>query len=414
MPTDRIRIRLCAVVALLMGMWLVVDHSAAQEKDRPINDSPYARWQNGPSNGPGFFPIAVWLQDPRNAAKYQAIGINLYVALWKGPTAEQIAELKRHGMPVICEQNDYALKHLDEKTIVGWMHGDEPDNAQSLRPKARATARRSRPRRSSRTIARSRQNDPTPAGDAQSRPGRGLGRLVRPRRADQSSRRLRRSTSAAATSSPSTSIRPSTTSRPWPASCGMWPGASSGCGAGPAATGSCGTASNVRGSATRRSSPRPSRSRPRCGCRSSTARRGSSTSATSSNRDSSRRASWPTRRWPAPWGRSTGEIQSLAPVINSPSLPNAATVTVSPTEGFGRHGQAPRRRRGLPLRRRSTKDQRTSSPFAWKTVRPRALSDWKACRAMQESRSSAKTAPSRPVLAASRTTSLRTASTCIK
>ena len=35
-------------------------------------------------------------------------------------------------MPVICEQNDYALKHLDEKTIVGWMHGDEPDNAQSL------------------------------------------------------------------------------------------------------------------------------------------------------------------------------------------------------------------------------------------------------------------------------------------
>ena len=35
-------------------------------------------------------------------------------------------------MPVICEQNDYALEHLDEKTIVGWMHGDEPDNAQSL------------------------------------------------------------------------------------------------------------------------------------------------------------------------------------------------------------------------------------------------------------------------------------------
>ena len=35
-------------------------------------------------------------------------------------------------MPVICDQNDYALKHLDEKTIVGWMHGDEPDNAQSL------------------------------------------------------------------------------------------------------------------------------------------------------------------------------------------------------------------------------------------------------------------------------------------
>jgi len=35
-------------------------------------------------------------------------------------------------MPVICDQNDYARKNLDEKTIVGWMHGDEPDNAQSL------------------------------------------------------------------------------------------------------------------------------------------------------------------------------------------------------------------------------------------------------------------------------------------
>ena len=35
-------------------------------------------------------------------------------------------------MPVICSQNDFALSRLDEKTIVGWMHGDEPDNAQSL------------------------------------------------------------------------------------------------------------------------------------------------------------------------------------------------------------------------------------------------------------------------------------------
>jgi hypothetical protein len=52
--------------------------------------------------------------------------------LWDGPTAEQIAELKRHHMPVICDQNEYALKHVNEKTIIGWMHGDEPDNAQSL------------------------------------------------------------------------------------------------------------------------------------------------------------------------------------------------------------------------------------------------------------------------------------------
>jgi len=35
-------------------------------------------------------------------------------------------------MPVICEQNDVGLKHKDDKIIVAWMHGDEPDNAQSL------------------------------------------------------------------------------------------------------------------------------------------------------------------------------------------------------------------------------------------------------------------------------------------
>lgn len=78
------------------------------------------------------FPIAVWLQSPHNAPKYKAIGINLYVGLWKGPTAKQISELKRHRMPVICAQNKYALSQLDEKLIVAWMHGDEPDNAQSL------------------------------------------------------------------------------------------------------------------------------------------------------------------------------------------------------------------------------------------------------------------------------------------
>ena len=105
---------------------------AAPNETPSATASVYAKWQNGPGRDAAHFPIAVWLQDPRNAPKYQAIGINLYVALWEGPTAEQIAELKRHRMPVICDQNDYALKHLDEKTIVGWMHGDEPDNAQSL------------------------------------------------------------------------------------------------------------------------------------------------------------------------------------------------------------------------------------------------------------------------------------------
>jgi hypothetical protein len=94
--------------------------------------SPYAAWQNGPGKSEDFFPIAVWLQAPQNAPKYKAIGINLYIGLWRGPTQSQLAELKKYEMPVICELNRYAMQHLGEKIIVGWMHGDEPDNAQSL------------------------------------------------------------------------------------------------------------------------------------------------------------------------------------------------------------------------------------------------------------------------------------------
>jgi hypothetical protein len=89
----------------------------------------------GPLADPNFFPIAVWLQNPARAAEYKAAGINLYVGLWRGPTDQQLAELTRHGMYVICSQNSRGLAHKDNPIIVGWMHGDEPDNAQSLRGK---------------------------------------------------------------------------------------------------------------------------------------------------------------------------------------------------------------------------------------------------------------------------------------
>ena len=92
----------------------------------------YARWENGPPSGPDYFPIAVWLQNPKNAGKYKAAGINLYVGLWKGPTEAQLAALKAAGMPVICAQNEVGLAHKTDPTIIGWMHGDEPDNAQLI------------------------------------------------------------------------------------------------------------------------------------------------------------------------------------------------------------------------------------------------------------------------------------------
>jgi len=94
--------------------------------------NPYAKWENGPPRDADFFPIAVWLQNPSNANRYKQAGINTYVGLWRGPTEQQLAELKNAGMKVICHQNKTALKHVNDPTIIGWMHGDEPDNAQSL------------------------------------------------------------------------------------------------------------------------------------------------------------------------------------------------------------------------------------------------------------------------------------------
>ena len=94
--------------------------------------SPWGRWPRGPGRDPEQFPIGVWLQDPKNAARFQAAGINLYIGLWKGPTDEQLEALRAARMPVICEQNEVGLRRLADETIVGWMHGDEPDNAQPL------------------------------------------------------------------------------------------------------------------------------------------------------------------------------------------------------------------------------------------------------------------------------------------
>src|SRR5262249_31933204 len=58
------------------------------------------------------------------------LGINIYVGLWQGPTQAQLDQLGKAGMRVICEQNEVGLRNRDSATIVGWMHGDEPDNAQ--------------------------------------------------------------------------------------------------------------------------------------------------------------------------------------------------------------------------------------------------------------------------------------------
>ena len=74
------------------------------------SQSPYAPWKNGPPTDPDWFPIGVWLQSPRNAAKYKALGINLYVGQWKGPTKQQLETLTKARMPLIGSQTVAALR----------------------------------------------------------------------------------------------------------------------------------------------------------------------------------------------------------------------------------------------------------------------------------------------------------------
>jgi hypothetical protein len=82
------------------------------------------------TNDPDYFPIAVWLQAPHLADEYKANGINLFIGVHQGLNQEKLNHFKAADMKFICSQNEFELKHLDEPLIYGWMHGDEPDNAQ--------------------------------------------------------------------------------------------------------------------------------------------------------------------------------------------------------------------------------------------------------------------------------------------
>ncbi len=81
---------------------------------------------------PAFFPIGVWLQNPRNAGLYKAFGVNTFVALWKGPTEVQLSQLAEHGMYAVAEPSPAAMALPNAGVIRAWMQADEPDNAQRL------------------------------------------------------------------------------------------------------------------------------------------------------------------------------------------------------------------------------------------------------------------------------------------
>ena len=120
MSTRLSSLKSLAIVGVLAG--LGCGHLAAAAEPRlSLTDADLSR-----------FPIGVWMQSPFRAPEYRAIGINLFVGLYDGPTEDQLALLAKYKMPVIVAQNDVALNSPHASIIFGWMQGDEPDNAQPL------------------------------------------------------------------------------------------------------------------------------------------------------------------------------------------------------------------------------------------------------------------------------------------
>jgi len=98
---------------------------------------PCPGFNRAPWNDPNFFPLGVWCQDPKYAAQYKAAGINLYKGIWHPPggtiLAQEIAPYEKTGLPLMCGQTEGTLQYVREHpegVIVGWLQGDEPDNVQ--------------------------------------------------------------------------------------------------------------------------------------------------------------------------------------------------------------------------------------------------------------------------------------------
>ncbi|HPD15556.1 MAG TPA: hypothetical protein PLE19_11425 [Planctomycetota bacterium] len=106
------------------------------KKEEPVDVSkiPPAKFAKTVLDDPSFFPVSVWLQPAGPAAAYKAMGVNVYVggvdSYPRPKDREFLDAIQKQGMYAICP---YKKQYVEEKlfehpAFIGWMYGDEPDN----------------------------------------------------------------------------------------------------------------------------------------------------------------------------------------------------------------------------------------------------------------------------------------------
>lgn len=98
--------------------------------DRTQQDKAEFRTEKRPA-GPGVFPIAVWSQPTRNFDRWKARGINTLMN-YEGMSGavsmdEWTAAANARGLYMIRKPRADAARDVNERGLLAWMHGDEPD-----------------------------------------------------------------------------------------------------------------------------------------------------------------------------------------------------------------------------------------------------------------------------------------------
>ena len=126
-----------------------------------VTKIPPARFTKSVLDDPAFFPVGVWAQPAGPAAAYKKMGVNVYVGgvdSYPRPRDRAFLDaIAQHGMVAICP---YKKQYLEEKlhehpAFLGWMFGDEPDNVDRTTGQVKHT-----PETLLGTFARIRRDDP--------------------------------------------------------------------------------------------------------------------------------------------------------------------------------------------------------------------------------------------------------------